>query len=442
LLSQPSLPHISLNREIGLIVEAEPQHDRDIELYIEAELRDSQSPEMDDLRERLSNKSAGIFLWVVLVIPILNSIHDSGKDVDDMLAELDALPDELHSLFDTILRRSAKDFDDCVRALQWILHAKRALFPEELYAALRISKWQPGSRPSRAPHASQITRYLTHCSRGLLEVKSGKVQFIHQSVRDFLLGYGTTVIEKSGLANASPAVFSEDVCHAVITQDCLSYLSVAATVLTVFHIRDPRYPLVVYAFGYWDDHINNTRGSVLQDLLQLALELLSQHVRLGRKLYGNRIGIGQPARSRVAKRDINISTLPSAALITNIILRLRKEPSHVAPSRMKALCQAALVVAEVRLNGWVCVLLYAVVSGWSSSEEVTESSVDIALHDHEAFARMLTEIEVRESPFLPWSGSDEPAPTIATWSVPHRPSRLDQRPRVPSLSSTSSSSIG
>lgn len=142
-LSSRHYPHISI--------------DRDIELYIEAGLRDSQSPELDDLRGRLSTKSAGIFLWVVLVIPILNRIYDSGRDVDDMLAELDALPDELHSLFDAILRRSAEDFDDCVRALQWTLHAKRALSPEQLYAALRTSKRQVGSRPSRAPHPSRIT---------------------------------------------------------------------------------------------------------------------------------------------------------------------------------------------------------------------------------------------------------------------------------------------
>jgi len=404
-LASRHYPHISINREIGLVVETEPQHDRDIELYIEAELRDSQSPEMDDLRRRLLNKSAGIFLWVVLVVPILNSIYDSGKDVDDMQAELDALPDELHNLFDTILKRSAKDFDDCVRALQWILHAERALSPDEFYAALRMSKRQFDSRPSRAPSASQVTRYVTHCSRGLLEVKFWKVQFIHQSVRDFLLGYGTTVPAKSESTNTSIRVFSEDACHTIISQDCLSYMAMAnvepiSADQLVSRGGDPIYPLGLYAFEYWADHIRHTRGSVLQNLLQSALELLIEHARLRETLYDHHIIFGNPITELGGPIKIpatNISTLPWLALITEIVRRSRKLPTHVSSSRMLTLCQAALVVAEVRLNGWVCVLLYAVVSGWSSSEEVAESSVDIALHDHEAFAKMLTEIDAPEA---------------------------------------------
>lgn len=107
----------------------------------------------------------------------------------------------------------------------------------------------------------------------------------------------------------------------------------------------------------------------------------------------------QPKPEDIDIPTIDISTSPWAALLTEIIRCLRKESRQSRPSPTLALCQAALVVAEVRLDGWVSALLYAVLQGWSSNGEVTESSVSIALHDHRAFAKLLTDIDAPECAF-------------------------------------------
>lgn len=216
--------------------------------------------------------------------------------------------------------------------------------------------------------------------------------------------------EKSRSADTTIHVFLEDACHTAIIQDCLSSMTVASAVLTSFQYHDPRYPLADYAAECWADHIRCIRSPVLQNLLESALKLLNQHDQLRIILYDYHIETRQAGRVRPVRRDIDISTLPWATLMIEIILRLRKEPRHVFPSRMKAACQAALVVADVRLNGWIRVRLDGVIKGWSCSDEVTKSSVDNALHDYEAFARMLTEVDTPESPYM----LDYPLPEALT----------------------------
>lgn len=76
--------------------------------------------------------------------------------------------------------------------IQWVLFAKQPLSPEQLYFAIlsgvetdAVSIWDP-SEITR----DVIKRFILDSSKGLTEIttsKLQKVQFIHESVRDFLL---------------------------------------------------------------------------------------------------------------------------------------------------------------------------------------------------------------------------------------------------------------
>ena len=76
--------------------------------------------------------------------------------------------------------------------IQWVLFAKQPLSPEQLYHALllninsnAISKLDPEETTKH-----DMKRFLLDFSKGLAEAtvsKEPRVQFIHESVRDFLL---------------------------------------------------------------------------------------------------------------------------------------------------------------------------------------------------------------------------------------------------------------
>jgi ankyrin repeat protein len=145
-------------------------------------------------------------------------------------------------LFKDILLRDRENMEDLFICLQWILFAKRPLSPHELFLAIQaheetilpLNAMQP-AEDSRILFAEQsvptentelaapafgqrdyppldgdgenlVKRFLLSASKGLAEItksrKSPTVQFIHESVRDFLLKDDgiTHLIEEMGIA--------------------------------------------------------------------------------------------------------------------------------------------------------------------------------------------------------------------------------------------------
>lgn len=82
--------------------------------------------------------------------------------------------------------------ENLLLCIKWILYASRPLRPEELYFAI-LSGGDPTSLTAWDPEdvtRDDIDRFLLSSSKGLAELtksKSQTVQFIHESVRDFLL---------------------------------------------------------------------------------------------------------------------------------------------------------------------------------------------------------------------------------------------------------------
>ncbi|KAE8141014.1 ankyrin repeat-containing domain protein [Aspergillus pseudotamarii] len=128
-------------------------------------------------------------MWVVLVVGILNKEYDSGN-VDELQERLRAIPGDLHRLFRDILIRDSRENGRLLLCIQWVLFAKEPLTREQLYFAIHsgikpLSAWDPDMITP-----SVMDRYVLDCSKGLAEVTKGKtqtVQFIHESVNDFLL---------------------------------------------------------------------------------------------------------------------------------------------------------------------------------------------------------------------------------------------------------------
>jgi len=186
-LSSRHYPHISILKGLDLVVEDQKAHDADIELFVQNRLLGSDDERTHELRTKICQKSAGIFLWVVLVVPMLNKIHDQGLGFDAMQRRLDQVPPGLKGLFADILARDMEEMHNCVTLLQWVLFSTRPLTSKELYCAV-----QQHSHPNLStPDEGLLSKFLLNFSRGLVEVTKASppvVQFIHETVREFLIG--------------------------------------------------------------------------------------------------------------------------------------------------------------------------------------------------------------------------------------------------------------
>ncbi|KAK4096006.1 hypothetical protein N658DRAFT_490275 [Parathielavia hyrcaniae] len=177
------------------------------------------------LQAEILEKSSLIFLWVVLVVDILNSEYP-GKPIGKMRQHLEEIPPKLADLFEMILNRDEEDPKLLQVCLQWILFATRPLKSQELYFAVQFGvKEAPcsGQWDQEIVDLDEMKAFVRHSSKGLAGVtrsKTSEVQFIHESVREFLLG-------KYGAGQRFGVILSgnfEGQSHKVLRDCCLAQL--------------------------------------------------------------------------------------------------------------------------------------------------------------------------------------------------------------------------
>ncbi|KAF2231204.1 hypothetical protein EV356DRAFT_429177, partial [Viridothelium virens] len=220
-LSSRHYPCIRIKKGIDLVVDSQPGHNNDIASYVNDHLKIDDSTQTEALKQKICAKASGVFLWIVLVIPILNKQADHGH-IDAMNKCLDDIPPELDDLFARILERDTENRGEVLRSLQWALYAQRPLSPVELYLAIKAGSESPDELTSEIPHEEAIRRYLLSCSKGLTEVSSSEppiIQFIHETVRSFLLKENGLTDLQSDLGQSSPGR-----SHQQLRQNCFRYL--------------------------------------------------------------------------------------------------------------------------------------------------------------------------------------------------------------------------
>ncbi|KAL5324994.1 hypothetical protein ACEPPN_006116 [Leptodophora sp. 'Broadleaf-Isolate-01'] len=187
-------PTIVIQKGTEVTLEDETGHTEDIEQYIKSKLRLGKSKQAESLRSEILEKSSSIFLWVVLVLDILNSEYpNSSISIKKIRERLKEIPPKLSDLFEMILTRDGENLERLQVCLKWILFATRPLKPQELYFAIQLGLDKECSScwDQEDVELDQIKTFVRSSSKGLAEVtrnKASEVQFIHESVRDFLLG--------------------------------------------------------------------------------------------------------------------------------------------------------------------------------------------------------------------------------------------------------------
>lgn len=218
-------PYIHPRHGKQLILEDQPDHGKDLERYVQGRLRLGKPPLIKQITDQILLKAAGVFMWTVLVVDILNKEFEKGR-IFAVKARLQEIPDQLSELFKDMLRRDNDNMAELLLCIQWILYAEHPLKREEFYFAV-VSGLHPSDLTEWDPEyisTDDMGRFVLSSSKGLAEVTRSKhktVQFIHESVRDFL-------IKDNGLRDLWHELGEdfESSSHDRLKQCCLAYISI------------------------------------------------------------------------------------------------------------------------------------------------------------------------------------------------------------------------
>lgn len=193
--SRPEPWLISINKAAGETIRSITLQDfnhNDLRSYINTRVRFLQTSHQEYLKGKLISRSDGVFLWAKLVIDMLEKIV-FGASLSELQEKLDSVPDELTELYNEKMKGlSDNERTEAVEVFRWVILAKRPLSCDDLRYALAISIHKVSSiknleSSDKVQGLSDTEDRIRKYSGGLLEVRSGTVQVIHQSVKDFFL---------------------------------------------------------------------------------------------------------------------------------------------------------------------------------------------------------------------------------------------------------------
>lgn len=184
---------------------------------IQANMRGSLTAEGDkelsNLVERIVQKARGVFLWVKLVVNEIVEGLCEGDTVRELETLLSTIPTELGELYTRTLRRCSRgslqaltrDRNEAYVMFQIASCARTPfLLYEFLVATFFLTTGKDSYPELQTLSKEQLGRRLNSRAAGLLEVpriERGPVQFIHQTVKEFIItGNGVSVI-REGLSH-------------------------------------------------------------------------------------------------------------------------------------------------------------------------------------------------------------------------------------------------
>ena len=272
-------------------IRLENENENDISLYIQQQLRlriDDRSG-LDLLEKAIEERSQRVFQWVVIVVPKVGWLFEEGNSVNQLLAYINQVPAELHSLYADIFNTLvSKQPARSLKLFQWVCMAERPLSIPELRCAMNVDATLSMSGKTLGEWAAldgfvetdvQMKRLLVSLSGGLVEITRVGTQLIHQSVLDFLFdqGFDALAPQDGGTADDqgnSPAAkrnHAGDGHHRLARSCLVYYLAVRKEYLAHFHrfrtddilrLRE-KHPLLQYAVCCWLAHAAEGEASGL-----------------------------------------------------------------------------------------------------------------------------------------------------------------------------------
>ena len=253
--------------EYGLEISVEHQNTRDIEVYVDntimSKIKDRDLAE--EIRDAITERSSGIFQWVVLVADNVLKKCMKGKSRAYVLRSILDSPIGLKALYKDLLSRIQKeDLLQSLHLMQWVCFAERPLKMAELRFAMVVHPESPCTSirqcqgtPEYVETDEQMARNICDLSKGLIEVQGHDqfrfAQFIHQSVKDYVLETWLRLMDRT----SKDSVIGRG--HYWLSRSCIKYLSMEEIKTHDWNRRtagetERAFPFLEYSTMNWTTH--------------------------------------------------------------------------------------------------------------------------------------------------------------------------------------------
>ncbi|KAI1455732.1 hypothetical protein F4805DRAFT_434676 [Annulohypoxylon moriforme] len=193
---------------------------------------------IDTLRSIILKKSQGVFLWVVLVVRMIIRDIDNGRSESEIQSGICDVPSDLEAVFNNLIESLPRnDLERFRNLIYWMILSlkKNSLEENEREQVLStdgLSAADLDSIISNKPRTElrllsdleiavdkdRSERLVRNLSRGLIEISSGRIQFIHETVREFILQNGHRIF---GFADTDTLLMHG---HLTIIRSCIHAL--------------------------------------------------------------------------------------------------------------------------------------------------------------------------------------------------------------------------
>ena len=256
---------------------AEDENQRDIAAFVDDQLVAFRA-QSSTLPTLITERASGVFMWARLVVKQVLDLDREGVGPKKIHAAVYSIPPGLDTLYWQLIQGMGPT---SLKLIQWICFATQPLTLDDLRWAMVIE----GDCPHRSLKACRgdedyvsnkvrMKRQVQTLSRGLAEViETGHIQFIHQSVNDFILEKGLPALD--GSKTATEAALR---AHFRLAKICIRYLAmeevhslVLSTRRTFNQPSASKAPFLHYAARSWVAHVRqcDDRSIPHEELLTL-----------------------------------------------------------------------------------------------------------------------------------------------------------------------------
>ncbi|TLD10694.1 hypothetical protein PgNI_05313 [Pyricularia grisea] len=252
-------------------INPENENESDIRVYAAQMLSvfDKQSLR-DELHELIASRASGVFMWARLAIDQVVDLKHKSEPTARIRKSIEDLPETLAEIYTNMARslglRGAK-------LMRLVLVAIRPLTLNELRWAMMVdANDEQQSIQSIADSdvyiddADMMKGQLRNLSCGLAEVdQSGRVQFIHQSVKDWLLKRCS--FWESDVTSVDDALSK---AHHELCKICVRYISIHDDHISGWKYNQDLFPFGSYSSEYWPTHAKESEAEFIcqDDLLE------------------------------------------------------------------------------------------------------------------------------------------------------------------------------
>jgi hypothetical protein len=266
----------AIGREVNLVVAHRVE-----KLAREKGLRDDVKGR---LKERLLEVKHRTYLWVYLVFDFLkeSDFKKTRKGVDDSIA---TLPETINQAYEKILSKSSKSYESAIvvrKALSIILVASRPLTLSEMNIAVNTDINASSAEDLDLETERDFQVRLRSLCGLFVSVYHGKIYFLHQTAREFLLA------RPSPLTTAIPSPhwhrsITTRGAHQVLAEVCVTYLDLFNSPET--SPTGASVDFLDYSANYWAVHFREAPGPFSGSTIHRASRICDPHLESLSKWY-------------------------------------------------------------------------------------------------------------------------------------------------------------